>query len=321
MRKIVLIIICVSVFACKKDSDNTNTISSAMSLEAQLEAYPNISLFQEAIAACEDTLNLSFTDITIYAPTNGVLSGFLQDAGADNFTELKNIVGSKFYRAWLGSHIFPSALMLEQMPCAYVPTTAYNPRGQQIHSYSHREKSVLAINGQYLNIITRDLDIPAGILHITDQKMQVPTISKLINANGQSFSILKRALQVTSNSLASLLNREDQMFTIFAPNDAAFDRFFQDLECSDLNGFIEIFGNNALENLLNNHIIRGSHDITSQNGNNLKSLYQGEDLQINLDAGTLKVSNSHGFEANIIQTDITAFNGRIQLIDAVLNLP
>jgi uncharacterized surface protein with fasciclin (FAS1) repeats len=111
------------------------------------------------------------------------------------------------------------------------------------------------------------------------------------------------------------------MFTIFAPNDAAFDSFFQDLGCNDLNGFIEIFGNNALENLLRNHIIRGSHDITSQNGQNLKSLYQAENLQINLNAGTLKVSNSHGFEANIIQTDITAFNGRIQLIDAVLNLP
>jgi uncharacterized surface protein with fasciclin (FAS1) repeats len=321
MRKIVLLILFISILACKKDSDNLTSNTSVLIVEEQLELYPSISLFKDAITACEDTLNLSFNNITIYAPTNGVLSQFLQDAGAANFTELKAMIGTDFYRAWLGSHFFPSALKLEQMPSAYIPTLANNPSGQRIHSYSFREKSILAINGQYLNIVDRDIEIPSGILHIINQKMQVPTISKLINANGQNFSILKRALQITSNSLASLLNREDQLFTIFAPNDAAFDSYFQDLGCSDLNGFIELFGNDGLEDLLSLHISRGTYDIANQNGQNLKSLYMNEDLQISLNAGNLKVSNSNNSEANIIQTDITAFNGRIQLIDAVLNLP
>tara|TARA_R110002050_G_scaffold52190_2_gene119380 strand:+ start:1028 stop:1993 length:966 start_codon:yes stop_codon:yes gene_type:complete len=321
MRKIVFLLACISFIACKKESEAISSSPTKVNLVQQLEQFPSISLFTKAVAACEDTLNASPNEITIYAPTNAVLNNFLQDAGAANFTELKAIIGTEFYRAWLGCHFFPSALRLEQMQTAYIPTLAFNPLGQQIHTYSQREKSILALNGQYVNLIDRDIAIPAGILHITNDKMQVPTISKLVSANGHSFSILKRALQLTDNSLASLLNREDQMYTLFAPNDAAFDQFFQEGGCSDLDDFIEKFGSQVLENLLSQHISQGSYDISSLNGHNIKSLYQNKNIYITLANGNLKVSNDAGFEAHIVQTDITAFNGRIQLIDQVLKLP
>ncbi len=321
MRKIALLLICISIIACKKENEANSSPPAEPSLVQQLEQFPSISLFTQALATCEDTLNASPNEITIYAPTNEVLSAFLQDAGAADFTELKAFIGIEFYRAWLGCHFFPSSLRLEQMQTAYIPTLAYNPLGQQIHTYSQREKSVLALNGQYVNLVSKDNIIPSGILHISTEKMHVPTITKLVSANGNSFSILKRALQLTENSLASLLNREDQMFTLFAPNDAAFDRFFQDLGCSDLDGFIEKFDNQTLENLLKHHIVRGSLDISSLNGHNIKSLYQDKEIYISLAHGNLKVSNNGGFEAHIVQTDITAFNGRIQLIDQVLKLP
>jgi len=321
MRKIAFLLISISIFACEKASETNSPIPTNLSLEQQLDQYPSISLFAEAIATCEDTLNDFPSEITIYAPTNAVLSKFLQDAGAADFRELKEIIGTKFYRAWISSHFFPSALRLEQMQTAYIPTLAYNPLGQQIHAYSYREKSILALNGQYMNLVSRDIQIPAGILHISNEKMQVPTITKLVAANSHSFSILKRALQITDNSLASLLNREDQMFTLFAPNDAAFDQFFQDQGCNNLEGYIEKFGNLALENLLKAHIISGSYNISSLNGQSVQSLYQNKNLNITLSNGNLKVRNEAGSEALIMQTDITAFNGRIQLLDEVLKLP
>jgi len=321
MRKIVILFLCISLSACNKNSENIGNKPAPPSLEEQLKAYPSLSLFTEAIAACEDTLNAGPSEITVFAPTNTVLNQFLADVGAADFSELKEIIGTKFYRAWLGSHFFPSALRLEQMQTAYIPSLAYNPLGQQIHTYSQREKNILAINGQYINLVNKDIEIPAGFLHISNQKMQVPTITKLISANGNSFSTLKRALQMSNNSVASLLNREDQMFTLFAPNDVAFDQYFQDRKCSNLDGFVEMFGNAALEDLLKRHIGRGSYDISSLNGQSIKSLEAGKNLNISLSEGNLKVSNNAGSEANIVHTDITAFNGRIQLIDQVLKLP
>lgn len=321
MRNIAILLLCISFSACQKNIENISTLPSPLSLEQQLETYPSLSLFAEAIAACEDTLNAGPSEITLIAPTNAVLNQFLSDAGAANFSELKDIIGVKFYRAWLGSHFFPSALRLDQMQTAYIPSMAYNSLGQQIHTYSQREKNILAINGQLINLVSKDLQIPAGMLHISTEKMAVPTITKLISANGNSFSILKRALQMSSNSIASLLNRDDKMFTLFAPNDAAFDQYFQDQRCSDLEGFVEMFGNAALEDLLKQHIGRGSYDISSLNGQSIKSLYQDEDLNISLAAGNLKVRNNTGSEADIVHTDITAFNGRIQVVNQVLKLP
>ena len=321
MRKLAILLLCISFIACEKNNETIGTEPTPLSLEQQLGSYPSISLFTEAIAICEDTLNASPNEITLFAPTNAVLNQFLSDAGVSSFSELKENIGTEFYRAWLGSHFFPSALRLEQMQTAYIPSLAYNPLGQQIHTYSQREKTILAINGQYINLLAKDIQIPAGILHISRQKMQVPTITKLISANGNSFSILKRALQMSNNSLASMLNRDDKMFTIFAPNDAAFDQYFQDKRCSDLDGFIEMFGGAALEDLLMQHISLGSYDISSLNGQSIKSLQADKDLNIFLSAGNLMVSNNAGSEANIVHTDITAFNGRVQLIDKVLKLP
>ncbi len=321
MRKIAILLLCLTFIACEKDNESPSMQPYTLSLEQQLEAYPSLSLFTEALANCEDTLNESANEITLFAPTNAVLNQFLSDANVSNFKELKDAIGTEFYRAWMGSHFFPSALKLEQMQTAYIPSLAYNSLGQQIHTYSQREKNILALNGQYVNLVEHDLNIPAGILHITNQKIQVPTITKLISANANSFSILKRALQISDNSLASMLNREDQMFTIFAPNDAAFDQFFLDLDCGNLDGFIEIFGTTALENLLKQHISRGSLNISSFNGQIINTLLPGESLSISLLEGNLQVSNGGQSEARIVHTDITAFNGRIQLIDQVLKLP
>lgn len=95
-------------------------------------------------------------------------------------------------------------------------------------------------------------------------------------------------------------------YTIFAPTDAAFDKFSED-ELNELQA-----DSAALLGTLEQHIVEqqlSSSDLAGQ------EMIEGTDLTISASGDMLMVN-----EANIVATDITASNGVIHAIDAVLPL-
>lgn len=302
--------------SCSSDEEQSLGQSSESLLE-QISRDPDLNRFSEALQLCDTDLSEPYASVTILAPSNQSLDNYLSDLGLNSFEELKAWIGTDRYQAWLGSHFFPQALRWEHMQVAYVPTLAKNKELEAMHSFAYREKSQLWINGQNLSWQEKNIEIPSGYLHKIEQILPPPTLNTLVRSNGISFSILNRALLRTPNNLAVMLNQDDQLFTLFAPTDQAFDRYFQTLGVSDLTDYLENYGAQSLESLLKKHIVPGAHNTGDLGNQQFNTLLTNQALQIRVYNG-MKYLIGQQDSAVINLQNITAYNGKLNTLNDVL---
>lgn len=319
MRRLALLCIPIIFMACSKDEEPAQEITR-LSLPEQVEQSTSNTLFAEALA-CAD-YDLSQEQLTLFVPSEKALTAFLNDVGATSFESFKNQIGSAYYKAWIGAHLLPESARLENLHTAFIPSKGSNSEGQPIYMHLWRNKSVIRLNGQWIDILERDKSISNGIIHEIDQVLNPATLTKLVRAHQQSFSILERALRITN--LAPILNNDQKKFTLLAPNDQAFDQYFQDKECGDLDGFIAEYGIAELKRLIEGHMLNGAHYVNDLKGSSLNSNASNAGLSIYLDNGLLRVQRTGvngGKSAHILINDISCFNGSLNIIDEVLKLP
>ncbi len=319
MRRLALLCTLSLVFACSKN-DQVDQHQSSLSLDEQVSAISGAKLFGKALA--EADLDLEGQSLTILAPTDASLELFLNDWEVSNFTELKSLIGDTYYNAWLGSHIIPEAAKLENLHSAFVPTLAENSNNRSVNMHFWRSKSLVRINGHMLNMPVKDQVLSQGYLHQIDEVLRPATLNVLVSAHRSEFSILNRALQVCN--LAPLLNNDQNQYTLLAPNDAAFDRYFQSMGCGDLDGYLADHGVAALTDLIKAHLINGAHNLSNLSGRSLSSQLASANLSVELLGGNLIVSrnaSAYASQAQVLVTDITAFNGSLNIINEVLKLP
>jgi uncharacterized surface protein with fasciclin (FAS1) repeats len=167
-----------------------------------------------------------------------------------------------------------------------------------------------------------DAEVNSSYVHTIDQVLRPNTILKLVKANRNEFSILERALQITN--LAAALNNDQNTYTLIAPNDMAFDQYFQDTQCGDLDGFVVKNGINGLKDLISAHLLKGSHDLRDLNNQVKETELANANLIFTLRDGNLMVSrhsSNYNSEAQVLVTNISGFNGSLNIIDEVLKLP
>lgn len=319
MRKLALLCTLTLVFACSKN-DQVDQHESPLSLNEQVSAISGAKLFGDAMAQAD--LDLSGQSLTILAPTDASLQDFLADWEVEDFSALKSLIGNSYYNAWIGSHIIPEAAKLENLHSAFVPTLAQNSSNRSVNMHFWRSKSVVRINGHWLNIPGKDRVLSQGYLHQIDEVLRPATLNALVSAHSSEFSILNRALQVCN--MAPLLNNDQNQYTLLAPNDAAFDRYFQSMGCGDLDGYLADHGVAALTDLIKAHLINGAHSLSNLSGRNLSSQLASANLSVELIGGNLIISrnaNAYASQAQVLVTDITAFNGSLNIINEVLKLP
>ena len=319
MRGLALLGISLIFLSCSKEEQSVQD-TVKLSLVEQVEESTGNALFAEALASAD--YDFSQEQLTIFVPAESALQAFLTDVGATNFEAFKNQIGSKYYNAWIGAHLLPESALLENLHTAFIPTKASNSEGQAIYLHWWRDKNIVRINGQWIDVLERDQSISQGTIHEIDHVLSPATLTKLVRAHQQSFSILERALRMTN--LAPVLNNDQKKFTLLAPNDQAFDQFFQDKECGDLDGFIAEFGIAALKALIEGHMINGAHNINELSGSSVSTTTLNAGIIIYLDNGLLKVQRVGIYgarSAHILINDISCFNGSMNIIDEVLKLP
>jgi uncharacterized surface protein with fasciclin (FAS1) repeats len=134
--------------------------------------------------------------------------------------------------------------------------------------------------------------------------------------------------------VAAALDDAAETFTVFAPNNAAFD-FFDDagnnndiLEDDDLRAFFDTLTDaeigDALLAVLAYHVIDGSKlmatDVIAADGGSIGPTEAGVLLNVTVN-GTVALDPADGTTgATIVTTDIEASNGVVHVIDAVMNL-
>lgn len=119
-----------------------------------------------------------------------------------------------------------------------------------------------------------------------------------------SFNTLVAALEAAE--LVDVL-RGDGPFTVFAPTDEAFAAIPE----ADLQALLA--DKEALTAVLTYHVVPGKVMAADVVGLTSARTVQGQDLDIAVDMGTVKVD-----DARVTATDIQASNGVIHVIDAVI---
>ncbi len=153
-----------------------------------------------------------------------------------------------------------------------------------------------------------------------------------IASNTDRFSILVDALNATD--LTGILTQNGP-FTVFAPNNDAFNQYFDDQGITDANNdgsrvddAAAELGADGVANLLLYHVLAGevrAGDITAQiysptsstaspNGNALTILVEPAGGSVNVNGGT-------GKGGSVVAADILATNGVIHEVNSVLELP
>jgi len=146
------------------------------------------------------------------------------------------------------------------------------------------------------------------------------------------FSILVEALVATD--LVDVLE-QDGPFTVFAPNNDAFNEYFDDQGLTDNNGdgsrvdeAAAALGADAVTDLLLYHVLGAeitSGDITTSTYATTQSTASPDNNPLTLLAapasGTVIVNGGDGIGATVVTADIEATNGVIHEVDGVLELP
>ncbi len=182
------------------------------------------------------------------------------------------------------------------------------------------EDGVIVING-VANVIATDIQATNGVIHVIDEVLLPPAKPELLSiletaeAAGD-FTILLAAL--TEAGLAPIFADDDAgPFTVFAPTDAAFLALLEELQISAE----ELLASDDLATILQYHVVEGElleadvlAAINAGDGKVKVETLAQKPIKVELKCGVLVINRV----ANVIATDISATNGVIHVIDAVL---
>ena len=189
--------------------------------------------------------------------------------------------------------------------------------GQTITTLNGQDVTVSITDGMVMIndavVIVADLVADNGVVHVLDAVLlpEPPATTTVVDiiVNSEDHTILEAA--VGAAGLVDALSGEGP-FTVFAPTDAAFGALpagLIDELLADPTG--------ALTDILTYHVVAGTAALSTDltDGQAIATL-QGEEVSISIMDGTVMVN-----DATVIVADLTADNGVVHVIDAVLSLP
>jgi len=253
-----------------------------------LSAYPRFSSLVGAVAGAGLAGTLadgSGDGFTIFAPTNSAfsmvdLSGLSAQQIADTLTY--HVVSGQLSAADVVA--LPSARTVEGSAIAIDASDGVTLNGSSMITYT-------------------DFETSNGVIHVIDQVLSIrSTVVDQAIAAG-SFTTLAGALSATG--LAAALDGNGP-FTVFAPTDDAFDLLPA--------GLIDSLSAEQLSDILLYHVAGAelmAADVMMADG---ASALSGGSIDIAVKDGTVVIDG----RVQVTQTDITADNGVIHVIDAVM---
>lgn len=243
-------------------------------------------------------LSNPLANFTVFAPTNDAFSALASALGTDinGLLALPNLADVLTYHV-LGTEVPSSAVT--------------NGAIVQPLSMSNTLKLTVTSTGAvYVNqaqVTLTDVAAYNGVVHVLNAVvLPVETVVDLAIDNGLSTLttavIQEELLPVLSNPLAS--------FTVFAPNNQAFDDLAIALN-TDINGILALPN---LTDVLTYHVV-GSEVLSTELVGGPVATLNGESVSVSLTNGVM-INN-----ANVTIPDVLAYNGVAHVIDAVLLPP
>ncbi|CAH0335325.1 Immunogenic protein MPT70 [Flavobacterium sp. CECT 9288] len=139
-----------------------------------------------------------------------------------------------------------------------------------------------------------------------------------VAAGNADFSTLVTAVKAAG--LVETLSSEGP-FTVFAPNNAAFDK----LPAGTVDGLLKPESLDKLKAVLTYHVVSGKFDaaavteaINKNNGKYTVTTVQGGKIELSLKDGKVILTDANGATSTVVLADVAASNGVIHAIDSVV---
>ena len=271
-------------------------------------ASPDLTTLVTALQAADLVGTLADEDalFTVFAPTDEAFAALGEDAIAALLADTEALTDVLLY------HVVGGAAVDS------IDATALY--GQMVTMVNEADVAIDIRDGElYINeskVIIKDIPATNGIIHVIDMVLlpeseeaaePTGTIADIALADPQ-FSTLVTALEAAD--LVSTLADETAVFTVFAPTDDAFAALGEET----INSLLADIP--TLTDILTYHVIADqavdAATATSLNGSDVEML-NGNTVSISVQGDTLYINDSA-----VIAEDVTATNGIIHVIDAVL---
>lgn len=131
-----------------------------------------------------------------------------------------------------------------------------------------------------------------------------------VASSNEDFSTLVSA--VGAAGLAETLSGEGP-FTVFAPTNEAFEK----LPAGTVDTLLEAANKQKLTDILTYHVVPAEVMAADVKPGKVKTV-NGAEFTVAVEDGTVTITDAAGNTATVVQTDITADNGVIHVIDGVL---
>ena len=271
-------------------------------------ASPDLTTLVTALQAADLVGTLADEDalFTVFAPTDEAFAALGEDAIAALLADTEALTDVLLY------HVVGGAAVDS------IDATALY--GQMVTMVNEADVAIDIRDGElFINeskVIIKDIPATNGIIHVIDMVLlpeseeaaePTGTIADIALADPQ-FSTLVTALEAAD--LVSTLADETAVFTVFAPTDDAFAALGEET----INSLLADIP--TLTDILTYHVIADqavdAATATSLNGSDVEML-NGNTVSISVQGDTLYINDSA-----VIAEDVTATNGIIHVIDAVL---
>jgi len=282
--------------SCEKDNDEMTTVKD-MTVAEYVSYDPNFSILLQALYKA-DLVNVLQGEgsFTVFAPTNAAFTALFTQLGVSGIADLSKETLTPI----LLYHVLGEEKKSSGLSEGYLNTLS--PAQNSYASLKISTMGGVKLNKD-INVVAADVDVKNGVIHAIDKVLLPPSVVDIALAN-ESFSILVQA--VVKAGLVETLNGTGP-FTIFAPTNAAFEKFFTKLGITGINDLTA----EQLIPVLTYHVVSGNvrsnqlmaGPVATLNGN------------INV---TLSPSPAINSTSKIIATDVQASNGVIHVIDEVL---
>jgi transforming growth factor-beta-induced protein len=315
---LLLAVLLTAGVSCSDDDDATPPQTTPNLVEAAQAA--GLTTLLDAVGAVEglDQTLLNADAITVFAPTNDAFADALDAFNVNDLNGLVEAIGGvDNLEIVLGFHVVPAVAFSTDL--AEGEQTFNTLAGQEITvTRTGSEVTVTDANGTVRNVITPDVEIENGVVHVIDGVLlptlpePEPTIAELAAGNDDLTSLVA-ALEYTG--LDAVVADPDADLTVFAPTNSAFATFLDGAELTDLPVAV-------VEQVLLNHVLSGtilSTDLETSYTNSLATYADTENnLSFYINVGEDVVINGI---STVRGPDNEASNGVVHVVDAVIELP
>ncbi|MBQ4821409.1 fasciclin domain-containing protein [Aquimarina sp. MMG016] len=312
-KTIFALLLVITATSCG-DDDDPIIVPPVQSIAEIVSGNENYSSLLAALekAELDDELAGSGT-FTVFAPDNDAFDEFLTSL---NLT-LETVPADVLEQVLL-NHVLGTTVTSSQLSTGYQNNLATeSTSGENLSMYFDTTDGV-QING---DAKVTEADVPAnnGVIHFVDKVIPLPTVTTFAVAD-PAFSTLVTALTTLTpdtDYAATLSGTTSAPFTVFAPNNAAFDDLLARFGLTDFSPLTAA----QIEIVLGYHVLAEAN-VRAENLSDIvdgiiPATLQGETLLLNLEGGAF-LRDKSGVDSEIIATNVQASNGVIHAIDKVL---